>query len=154
MQKYYIPEINLRDIRNNNNLFKNLEKKFNKTSNKNSIIISRNGYYKYDKEKLLKYKLIEKESKIVTNFLKKYSLIGINQYEKKVSEVFSIPFESKHIILEKIKFNVGTSNHYLVIERKNNKIVDLYFLSTKKIDENCKFFNKDVSSFIEMLMLK
>ena len=84
MQKYYIPEINLRDIRNNTNLFKNLEKKFNKTSNKNSIIISRNGYYKYDKEKLLKYKLIEKESKIVTNFLKKYSLIGINQYEKQI----------------------------------------------------------------------
>lgn len=154
MQKYYIPEINLRDIRNNNNLFKNLEKKFNKTSSKNSIIISRNGYYKYDKEKLLKYKLIEKESKIETNFLKKYSLIGINQYEKKVSEVFSVPFESKYIILEKIKFNVGTSNHYLVIERKNDKIVDLYFLSTKKIDENCKFFNKDVSSFIEMLILK
>ena len=49
MQTYYIPEINLRDIRNNTNLFKNLEKKFNKTSNKNSIIISRNGFYKYDK---------------------------------------------------------------------------------------------------------
>tara|TARA_B110000444_G_scaffold69812_1_gene65569 strand:- start:155 stop:616 length:462 start_codon:yes stop_codon:yes gene_type:complete len=153
MQKYYIPEINLRDIRNNANLFKNLEK-FNKTSGKNSIIIASNGYYKYDKDKLLKYKLIEKESKVVTNFLKKYSLIGINQYEKKVSEVFSVPFESNHIILEKIKFNVGTSNHYLVIEKKNDRIIDLYFLSPKKIDEKCKFFNNDVSSFIEMLMCK
>ena len=153
MQKYYIPEINLRDIRNNTNLFKNLEK-FNKTSGKNSIIIASNGYYKYDKDKLLKYKLIEKESKVVTNFLKKYSLIGINQYEKKVSEVFSVPFESNHIILEKIKFNVGTSNHYLVIEKKNDRIIDLYFLSPKKIDEKCKFFNNDVSSFIEMLMCK
>lgn len=154
MQKYYIPEINLRDIRNNTNLLKNLENNFNKTSDKNSIILSKNGYYKYDKDKLLKYKLIEKDSKIVTNFLKKYSLIGINQYEKKVSEVFSIPFESNHIILEKIKFNVGTSKHYLVIEKKNDRIVDLYFLSPKKIDEKCKFFNKDVSSFIEMLMFK
>ena len=153
MQKYYIPEINLRDIRNNTNLFKNLEK-FNKTSSKNSIIIASNGYYKYDKDKLLKYKLIEKESKVVTNFLKKYSLIGINQYEKKVSEVFSVPFESNHITLEKIKFNVGTSNHYLVIEKKNDRIIDLYFLSPKKIDEKCKFFNNDVSSFIEMLMCK
>lgn len=153
MQKYYIPEINLRDIRNNANLFKNLEK-FNKTSGKNSIIIASNGYYKYDKDKLLKYKLIEKESKVVTNFLKKYSLIGINQYEKKVSEVFSVPFESNNIILEKIKFNVGTSNHYLVIEKKNDRIIDLYFLSPKKIDEKCKFFNNDVSSFIEMLMCK
>ena len=137
MQKYYIPEINLRDIRNNANLFKNLEK-FNKTSSKNRIIIASNGYYKYDKDKLLKYKLIEKESKVVTNFLKKYSLIGINQYEKKVSEVFSVPFESNHIILEKIK----------------DRIIYLYFLSPKKIDEKCKFFNNDVSSFIEMLMFK
>jgi len=154
MQKYYIPEINLRDIRNNTNILEKLGEKFNKTSNKNSIIISRDGYYKYDKEKLLKYKLIEKDSKIVTNFLKKYSLIGINQYEKKVSEVFSVPFESNHIILEKIKFSVGTSKHYLVIEKKSDRIVDLYFLSTKKIDETCKFFNNDVSSFIEMLMFK
>mgnify|MGYP006098393135 CR=1 FL=1 len=154
MQKYYIPEINLRDIRNNTNLLINLEKKFNKTSNKSSIIISRNGYYKYDKDRLLKYKLIENESNIVTNFLKKYSLIGINQYEKKVSEVFSVPFESNNIILEKIKFNVGTSEHYLVIEKKKDRIIDFYFLSTKKIDETCKFFNKDVSSFVEMLMFK
>ena len=154
MQKYYIPEINLRDIKNKTNLINNLEKTFNKTSNKNSIIIASNGYYKYNKEKLLKYKLIEKESEIVTNFLEKYSLIGINQYEKKIGEVFSVPFESNHIILEKIKFNLGTSKHYLVIEKKNDRIVDLYFLSTKKIDENCKFFNKDVSSFIEMLMCK
>ena len=73
MHKYYIPEINLRDIRNNNNLMEKLENKFNKISNKNSIIIASNGYYKYDKDKLIKYKIIEKESNVITNFLDKYN---------------------------------------------------------------------------------
>ena len=65
-----------------------LEKKFNKNSNKNSIIIASNGYYKYDKDKLIKFKIIEKESNVITNFLDKYSLIGMNYYEKKIGEVF------------------------------------------------------------------
>ena len=154
MHKYYIPEINLRDIRNNTHLMEKLEKKFNKNSNKNSIIIASNGYYKYDKDKLIKFKIIEKESNIITNFIDTYSLIGINQYEKKIGEVFNIPYENEHIIIEKIKFNVGNSKHFLMFEKKNNKIIDVYFLSTKKLNEKCQFFTNDVSSFMKMLMCK
>ena len=154
MHKYYIPEINLRDIRNNTHLMEKLEKKFNKNSNKNSIIIASNGYYKYDKDKLIKFKIIEKESNVITNFLDKYSLIGMNYYEKKIGEVFNIPYENEHIIIEKIKFNVGNSKHFLMFEKKNNKIIDVYFLSTKKLNEKCQFFTNDVSSFMKMLMCK
>ena len=154
MHKYYIPEINLRDIRNNTNLMEKLEKKFNKNSNKNSIIIASNGYYKYDKDKLIKFKIIEKESNVITNFLDKYSLIGMNYYEKKIGEVFNIPYENEHIIIEKIKFNVGNSKHFLIFEKRNNKIIDVYFLSTKKLNEKCQFFTNDVSSFMKMLMCK
>ena len=154
MHKYYIPEINLRDIRNNTHLMEKLEKKFNKNSNKNSIIIASNGYYKYDKDKLIKFKIIEKESNIITNFLDKYSLIGMNYYEKKIGEVFNIPYENEHIIIEKIKFNIGNSKHFLIFEKRNNKIIDVYFLSTKNLNEKCKFFTKDVSSFMKMLMCK
>ena len=154
MHKYYIPEIHLRDIRNNTHLMEKLEKNFNKTSNKNSIIIASNGYYKYDKDKLIKFKIIEKESNITTNFIDTYSLIGINQYEKKIGEVFNIPYENEHIIIEKIKFNVGNSNHFLIFEKRNNKIIDVYFLSTKKLNEKCQFFTNDVSSFMKMLMCK
>ena len=154
MHRYYIPEIHLRDIRNNTHLMEKLEKKFNKNSNKNSIIIASNGYYKYDKDKLIKFKIIEKESNVITNFLDKYSLIGINQYEKKIGEVFNIPYENEHIIIEKIKFNVGNSNHFLIFEKRNNKIIDVYFLSTKKLNEKCQFFTNDVSSFMKMLMCK
>ena len=154
MHKYYIPEIHLRDIRNNTHLMEKLEKNFNKTSNKNSIIIASNGYYKYDKDKLIKFKIIEKESNIITNFIDTYSLIGINQYEKKIGEVFNIPYENEHIIIEKIKFNVGNSKHFLIFEKRNNKIIDVYFSSTKNLNEKCKFFTKDVSSFVKMLMCK
>ena len=154
MHKYYIPEINLRDIRNNTHLMEKLEKKFNKNSNKNSIIIASNGYYKYDKDKLIKFKIIEKESNVITNFLDKYSLIGMNYYEKKIGEVFNIPYENEHIIIEKIKFNVGNSKHFLMFEKKNNKIIDVYFISTKKLNEKCQFFTNDVSSFMKMLMCK
>ena len=154
MHKYYIPEINLRDIRNNTHLMEKLEKNFNKTYNKNSIIIASNGYYKYDKDKLIKFKIIEKESNVITNFLDKYSLIGMNYYEKKIGEVFNIPYENEHIIIEKIKFNVGNSKHFLIFEKRNNKIIDVYFLSTKKLNEKCQFFTNDVSSFMKMLICK
>ena len=87
-------------------------------------------------------------------FLKKYSLIGINCYHKKIGEVFSIPYESSYMTIQKIKFNIGKSNNFLVFEKNNNKIIDVYFLSYKKINENNIFFSKDVSSFMEMLMCK
>tara|TARA_B100000925_G_scaffold273130_1_gene237606 strand:- start:1376 stop:1831 length:456 start_codon:yes stop_codon:yes gene_type:complete len=151
MQKYYIPEINLRDLRNKNDLIQKMKDKFNSTINKNSIIISTDGYYKYEKDKLIKYKIIDKET-IVKKFSEKYTIIGINSFHKKVGEVYNIPYENSHIIVEKITFNIGTSSNYLVFELINNKIRDMYFLSRKKIDEDDKFFTNDVSSFVEMLI--
>ena len=139
MQKYYIPEINLRDLRNNNGLIQKLKDKFNSTTNKNSIIISTDGYYKYEKDKLFKYKIIEKET-TVKKFNEKYTIIGINSFHKKIGEVFSLPYENSHLIIEKLTFNIGTSSNYLVFELINNKIRDMYFLSRKKIDEANKFY--------------
>ena len=152
MMKYYIPEINLRDIRNKNNIIQNFENKFNKKIIEEKIIISIDGYYKIDNDVLVKYKLIEREHNYITNYIDNYTLIGINCYEKKIGEVYSIPNESNHISLEKIHFNIGKSSNYIVFEKKENKIIDVYFLSDKKINEKNIFFKNDVSSFIEMLM--
>jgi hypothetical protein len=151
MNKFYIPEISMRDIRNTTDILSKFENKYNKSINKYSIILSNNGYYKYDKDKLIKYKFVEKDSKITENFYKKYTLIEINCYEKKIGEVFQIPYENSNIIIEKIKFNIGNSKNYIVFEKIKNRIIDVYFLSNKKINEKCKFFIEDVSSFIEML---
>lgn len=152
MNKYYVPEIFLRDIRNKPDLFKKLDNKFNKNSYINNLLISTNGFYKYDKNKLFKYKIIEKDTHIRSKFLNKFTLIGINTYNKKVDEVYSTPFETEYISTSIIKYNIGQSKHFLVFEIHKNRIIDFYFLSNKPLQEKNLFFDNDVSSFIEMLM--
>jgi len=152
MYTYYIPEINLRDVRNKMNLMANLEKKFNKKTTTDNIILSTNGYYKYDGDKLIKYKIVQRETQVNEKFLGKYNLIGTNVYHKKIGEAFSIPYENAHTVVDKIKFNVGKSTTFLVLEKMEDKIIDIYFTSSKKIEEVCRFFSNDVSSFLEMLM--
>ena len=152
MMKYYIPEINLRDVRNKNNIIEKFENIYNKEIIIEKLILSIDGFYKIENDKLIKYKLVEKNYNYVTNFIENYSLIGMNYYEKNLGEMFSIPSENKSINIEKIKFNIGKSENYIVFEKKNNKIIDIYFLSKKKIDEHNVFFNNDVSSFIKLLM--
>ncbi len=152
MMKYYIPEINLRDIRNKNNIIQKFENIYNKEIINEKLILSIDGFYKFENDNLIKYKLVEKNYNYVTNFIENYSLISMNYYEKKIGEMFSIPNESISINIEKIKFNIGKSENYIVFEKRNNKIRDIYFLSKKKIDEHNIFFNNDVSSFINLLM--
>ena len=152
MMKYYIPEINLRDVRNKNNIIEKFENIYNKEIIIEKLILSIDGFYKIENDNLIKYKLVEQNYNYVTNFIENYSLIGMNYYEKNLGEMFSIPSENKSINIEKIKFNIGKSENYIVFEKKNNKIIDIYFLSKKKIDEDNVFFNNDVSSFIKLLM--
>jgi hypothetical protein len=154
MYKYYIPELNLRDVRNNPNLLQNLENNFNKQTTKDNIIIASNGYYKYEGDNLIKYKIIQKETLVKENFLKQYNLIGMSEYHKKIGEAFSIPYENDQLIVEKIKFSVGKGTNFLVLEKRNDKIIDVYFMSNKKIEETCRFFADDISLFLEMLMCK
>ena len=152
MMKYYIPEINLRDVRNKNNIIEKFENICNKEIIVEKLILSTDGFYKIENDSLIKYKLVEKNYNYQSNFIDNYSLIGMNYYEKKMGEMFSIPSESKSINIEKLKFNVGKSENYIVFEKRDNKIIDIYFLSKKKINENNIFFNNDVSLFIELLM--
>ena len=70
MNKYYIPEISLRDIRNKNNIFDKLDNLYNKNIYTNNMLLSVNGLYKYDKNKLFKYKIIEKDTYIRSNIFK------------------------------------------------------------------------------------
>ena len=163
MNKYYIPEINLKRIRNHPEILDKLYKVYDNTKENKQIIISTDGYYQIQKDKLIKYKIINKESSIKENFINKMTLIGSNLYYKKIGEEYSIPYEQSLINLEILKFypknlelkKTRNSEHptYLIIEKekKKNKIIDLYFLSKKHIQEDDYFFSKDMSSFIETL---
>ena len=152
MIKYYVPEINLRDIRNKNNIIEKFENIFNKKVIEEKRFISNDGFYKLENYSLIKYKLIEKKYIYFENFLPNFSLIGLDFYNKKIGETFSIPHESHVINFKQIKFNIGNSLNFIVFEIHKNKIIDIYFLSNKKLDEESIFFKNDVSLFIEMLM--
>ena len=151
MFKYYIPELNLRDIRNKNIIDK-FENKFNKEIINNKIILSIDGFYKLEDNSLIQYKFIEKQHNHITNYIDNYTLIGMDCYEKKIQECFSLPYENIAIEITKIKFNIGDSQNYTVFEKKNDKIIDVYFLSKKKIHEDDIFFKKDISLFVNLLM--
>ena len=153
--KYYIPELNLRDIRNNINLFENLSTKFNIQEYTENLILSVDGYYKCLEDSITKYKIIEKESNIIKNFIDNYTLIGIDSYHKKIEEIFNIPSEHTAITITTLKFNIENGKNFLVIKKnKNNRIIDIYFESKKKLHDNNIFFKNDVSLFIKMLICK
>lgn len=164
MNKYYIPEIDLKRIRNHPEILDQLHKVYNTSKENKQIIISTDGYYHIQEDKLTKHKIINKESSIKENFINKMTLIGMNFYYKKIGEAYHVPYEHSVVNLEISKFfskNLPTkaikdSNSnitYLVIEKNKdkNKIIDLYFLSKKNILEDDYFFSKDMSSFIETL---
>tara|TARA_Y100000590_G_C15678938_1_gene999051 strand:- start:34 stop:498 length:465 start_codon:yes stop_codon:yes gene_type:complete len=152
MNKYYIPELNLNQIKKNINLCKDLENKYYMTSSNNHIILTIDGFYKFEKNKLIKYKIISKDTSIKENFIDNLTLIGINYYHKKICEIYHIPYEHSYIIINQLKFSIGENGqHFLVIEKILDKINDLYFLSPKKINENDIFFLNDISSFIKTL---
>ena len=162
MNKYYIPEIDIKTIRNHPEILAKLYKVYDNSQENKQIIISTDGYYQIKKDNLIKYKIINKGSFIKENFIDKLTLIGMNLYYKEIGEEYSIPYEQANINLEIVKFypkkldtSSVSSNHttYLVIEKNKNKnkIIDLYFLSKKHIQEDDYFFSKDMSLFIETL---
>lgn len=153
--KYYIPELNLRDIRNNINLIENLSTKFTIQEYTENIVLSVDGYYKCLEDSVIKYKIIEKDSKIIKNFIDNYSLIGIDTYDKKIGEIFNIPSEHSMVIIKTLKFSIENGKNFLIIKKNNNnKIIDIYFESDKKLHDNDIFFKNDVSLFIKMLICK
>jgi len=152
MNKYYIPELNFNEIKKKNNLCNDLKNKYHMTSSNINILLTINGFYKFENNKLIKYKIINKNTTIKENFIDNFTLIGSNYYHKKIEEVYYIPYEHAYIKINQLKFSVGEKGqHFLIIEKIHNKINDIYFLSTKKINEKDIFFLNDISSFIKTL---
>ena len=129
MNKYYIPEISLRDIRNKNNIFDKLDKLYNKNTYTNNMLLSVNGLYKYDKNKLFKYKIIEKDTYIRSNFLNKYTLLGINTYHKNLMD-FSL-LHLKQNIYQLLLLNIILDRASILV-LKSIKIESLIFTFIKQ----------------------
>ena len=152
MNKFYIPEIYLSEVRNIPNLINNLNEKYFTKKSVEKQILTPNGLYKIIDDDIVQFKFISKKSNIIQNFYKKLTLIEENIYEKKIDPVSYIPYENETIEITKIKYSLQErSEHFLVLELINNRIKDLYFLSNKGIGEENLFFKNDLSSFMNSL---
>jgi len=152
MNKFYIPEIYLSEVRNIPNLINNLNEKYFTTKTIEGQILTTNGLYKIIDDDIVQFKIISKKSNIIQNFYKKFTLIEENIYEKKIGIVSYIPFENETIEITKIKYSLQErSEHFLVLELINNRIKDLYFLSSKDIGEENLFFKNDLCLFLNSL---
>ena len=152
MNKFYIPEIYLSEIRNIPNLIDNLNEKYFTKKNTEQQILTPNGLYKIIDDDIIQFKIVSKKSNIIENFYKNFTLIEENVYEKKIGPVSYIPYENETIEIIKIKYSLQErSEHFLVLELINNRIKDLYFLSNKGIGEENLFFKNDLNSFMNSL---
>ena len=114
------------------------------------IILANDGYYKYIKNELYKYKIanFNINDNIIVQLNKKIKIIGTNYYWKKCDKVYKIPFSHKCINKKIYKFKI-TNNITLIIEKIENKINDLYFISNISHDDY--FFKQQVISFLSIL---
>ncbi len=152
MNKFYIPEIYLSEIRNIPNLIDNLNEKYFTKKTTEQQILTPNGLYKIIDDDIIQFKLVSKTSNIIENFYKNFTLIEENIYEKKIGPVSYIPYENETIEITKIKYSLQErSEHFFVLELINNRIKDLYFLSNKGIGEENLFFKNDLCSFMNSL---
>jgi hypothetical protein len=152
MNKFYIPEIYLSEVRNIPNLIDNLNEKYFSKKTTEKQILTTNGLYKIIDDDIIQFKLVSKNSNIIQNFYKNLTLIEENIYEKKIGLVTYIPYENETIEITKIKYSIQErSEHFLVLELINNRIKDLYFISSKNIGEENLFFKNDLCSFIDSL---
>lgn len=150
MNRYYISKMNIKKLRHKLDLLPVLEKKYEKKYFSDNIILSINGYYKFEKDNIVKYKIIEKDFHQTS--YDDSIIIGSVVTHVKSSDHYNFPIENKQINFKKYQFyNENNRNIYLVLEYFNDKLNDIYFLSKKDIRENNMFFLQDISSFMETL---
>ena len=143
MKNYYIPEINIYNIKLAN---LNINKSYIQR-----IFLTPYGKIINKKNKFFKQKLNVNSSYKIDNFLKKFTLL-VNDTEW---ETFSneLDITDEHEVLEKKIFEIKlneNSHTILKIEYIDDTINDFYFTSNNEC--NTIFFKNDISSFIKMLI--
>lgn len=143
MKNYYIPEINIYNIKLTN---LNINKSYIQR-----IFLTPYGKIINKKNKFFKQKINVNSSYKIDNFLEKFTLL-VNDDEW---ETFSneLDITDEHEVLEKKIFEIKLnedSKTILKIEYIDDTINDFYFTSNNEY--NTIFFKNDISSFIKMLI--
>lgn len=123
-------------------------KKYLIKSDNYSYILSTDGVFKLYNDNVYKLKLVDKEFKKET--INGVDLLLDNSFVVK-KENYHIPFTSDDLL--NINVNIyglrDKANLKLYIEKRGNKIYDVYFLANDKLDEYNLY--DDINTFLTML---
>jgi hypothetical protein len=147
MYQYFLKEINIKKI-NLNKILNNEILSINKTTL--NLYLTNFGFHICEKNKIYKCKINPKNSKIINNFINKFTLY-LNTITINKIEMSNIPYIHEPIQIEKIEIKINEkSNNSLIVELYKNHIHDLYFLSNENYDNLS--IQEDISLFVKMLM--
>ena len=150
MHKYYIKELTPFSIKKN--FLQKLKENFTYKEIVETLLLSPQGYYKVEDDKIDLYKIINKNSNQIENFLDKYTLLINSTIQKKFENVSQLPQRFKEINLKKIIFSVKSINISLVVEILNEKIINIYFTSAKnEYLNNNYFFKENISLYLKSI---
>ena len=138
--KYYIKELDEFNIKK---LILEKENTIYKILTGDCLIKEHNG-------KLYKYEIHDNNADIrVDNFIKNYTLLGTDFYEKKLDQIFHIPFDHHLLNIKQYVYSLKGGTKFMV-EYQDGKMIDFYFKSS----EHCTNFSlkEDIYSFLSILM--
>jgi hypothetical protein len=143
MKQYYIKEIDLNNIHINK-----IHLPYKKYTQK--IILTNYGYFLFKNNNLIKKKIIPNDSYKIDNFINNYTLC-YNDIKHQVFK-FSDHINNENKMIEKTIYEFKqheTSKTKLIIERINNNINDLYFISSFSTDD--LFLKEDIKILVQLL---
>ena len=122
--KYYIVE--LKNITNRiGKLHLDNESTIYKILTDHCLIKDRGG-------KLYKYIIQDNNADIkIKNFIKDYTLLGTDFFEKRIDQIYHIPFDHHLLKIKKYIYSMSGRTKF-VVEKQNDKIIDFYFVSKDK----------------------
>jgi len=152
--KIYIKNLELQNIKNNKDLFKDLLKKYEIKNIKYIIFYSNDGIFELNNKNL--YKLYQNDVKITSDNIsynnKDYELLYDNSFYNK-EKIYSIPNLYRERKVIKTHYKIEKSFSSFIIEYEDNIIIDYYFelddKSKDKISNN--ILKNEISSFLSIL---
>lgn len=116
-----------------------------------NILLTNEGMYRYDNDKLICCKLDNSEPIIIKNFINDYTLIKMNEPWKNSIPKFQIPYDNYKLHLTKYTFLPFDKKDFkFIIELYDSDKIDYYF-DTYETDENSFFLKENIGSFLKNL---
>lgn len=150
MYTYYITKLTPFTIKKN--LISKLKDNFSYKEIEETILLSGKGWYKVKDDSIELYKIINKNSNKVENFLDKYTLLINHTINKKFENISQLPQKYKKINIKKVIFFIKNNSISLEIKILNEKIINICFISTKnEYLNNNYFFKENISLYLKSI---